>query len=41
LFSIFNFKNIKKISKICVFVFFNKIVQADLLVLYKVKENKF
>jgi len=28
--SIFNFKNIKKISKICVFVFFNKIVQADL-----------
>jgi len=28
--SVFNFKNIKKISKICVFVFFNKIVQADL-----------
>jgi len=28
--SIFIFKNIKKISKICVFVFFNKIVQADL-----------
>jgi len=27
---VFNFKNIKKISKICVFVFFNKIVQADL-----------
>ena len=28
--SIFNFKNIKKKSKICVFVFFNKTVQADL-----------
>jgi len=28
--SVFNFKNIKKISKICVFFFFNKIVQADL-----------
>jgi len=27
---VFNFKNIKKNSKICVFVFFNKIVQADL-----------
>jgi len=27
---VFNFKNIKKILKICVFVFFNKIVQADL-----------
>jgi len=27
---VFNFKSIKKISKICVFVFFNKIVQADL-----------
>ena len=29
-FSVFNFKNIKKISKICVFVFFSKIVQVDL-----------
>jgi len=28
--SVFNFKNIKKISKIYVFVFFNKIVQANL-----------
>jgi len=28
--SIFNFKNIKKISKICVLIFFNKIVQAYL-----------
>ena len=28
--SVFNFKNIKKNSKICIFVFFNKIVQADL-----------
>jgi len=28
--SVFNFKNIKKSSKICVFFFFNKIVQADL-----------
>jgi len=28
--SVFNFKNIKKNSKICVFVFFNQIVQADL-----------
>jgi len=28
--SVFNFKNIKKNSKICVFVFFNKILQEDL-----------
>ena len=28
--SIFNFKNIKKNSKICVFVSFNKILQAHL-----------
>jgi len=35
--SVFNFKNIKKISKICVFVFFNKMVQADL---YFVKLKK-
>jgi len=27
---VYNFKNISKISKICVFIFFNKIVQAEL-----------
>jgi len=36
-FSVFNFKNIKNISKIWVFVFFNKMVQADL---YFVKLKK-
>jgi len=30
LFSVFNFKNIKKNSKTRVFIFFNKIVQGDL-----------
>ena len=38
--SVFNFKNIKKNSKICVFVFYNKIVQSDLY-FKKLKEINF
>ena len=37
--SVFNFKNIKKISKIYVFVFFNKIVQANLYFIKLKKKN--
>jgi len=37
--SVFNFKNIQKYSKICVFVFFNKIVQADLYIIELKKIN--